>query len=159
MSRDIEAVRRVIEAFEKSDWTEIDVRAGGVRVHLSAEASAAAGAASPAGRRVPAGRPQRTTTDGSVRTEPTASPPAGAHVVHAPCPGIFWRSPQPGAPPFADFGQHVDAGTTMCIVEVMKLMNHVKAGVAGTVVAVLVQDGTPVAKDAPLFAVAVDDVP
>ncbi len=63
--------------------------------------------------------------------------PAGAHVVVSPSPGIFWRSPEPGAPPFADIGDVVDASATVCIVEVMKLMNHVKAGVSGEVVAVL----------------------
>ena len=80
--------------------------------------------------------------------------PAGAHVVVSPSPGILWRSPEPGAPPFADVGDVVDASATVCIVEVMKLMNHVKAGVSGEVVAVYVENGVAVQKGEPLFAIA-----
>jgi acetyl-CoA carboxylase biotin carboxyl carrier protein len=63
------------------------------------------------------------------------------HLVCAPSLGLFWRSPQPGAPHFVDVGQEVDAEDTVCIVEVMKLMNHVKAGVSGTVMAIEPENG------------------
>jgi acetyl-CoA carboxylase biotin carboxyl carrier protein len=84
----------------------------------------------------------------------TIVPPDGAHVVVSPSPGIFWRSPEPGAPPFADVGDTIDASATVCIVEVMKLMNHLKAGVGGTVVAVYGVNGVAVEKGQPLFAIA-----
>ena len=87
----------------------------------------------------------------------TASAPAlptGAHVVVSPSPGILWRSPEPGAPPFADIGDVVDASATVGIVEVMKLMTHVKAGVGGEIVAVCVENGVAVQKGEPLFAIA-----
>ena len=71
----------------------------------------------------------------------------------APSPGIFWRSPEPGLPPFADVGDVVEASATVCIVEVMKLMNHVKAGVAGTVVGVFGDNGVAVQKGQLLFAI------
>jgi biotin carboxyl carrier protein len=74
--------------------------------------------------------------------------------VVAPSPGIFWRSPEPGAPPFADVGDTIDASATVCIVEVMKLMNHLKAEVGGTVVAVYGVNGVAVQKGEPLFAIA-----
>ncbi|RPI05274.1 MAG: acetyl-CoA carboxylase, biotin carboxyl carrier protein, partial [Actinobacteria bacterium] len=77
-----------------------------------------------------------------------------AHVVVSPSPGIFWRSPEPGLPPFADLGLSVDASATVCIVEVMKLMNHVKAGVSGDVVAVYCDNGVAVRKGQALFAIA-----
>jgi acetyl-CoA carboxylase biotin carboxyl carrier protein len=64
--------------------------------------------------------------------------------VTSPSLGLFWRSPQPGAPSFVEVGQQVDAEDTVCIVEVMKLMNHVKAGVSGKVVAILVDNGAMV---------------
>ena len=79
-------------------------------------------------------------------TASATPPPTGAHVVVSPSPGILWRSPEPGAPPFADVGDVVDASATVCIVEVMKLMNHVKAGVSGEVVAVYVENGVAVQK-------------
>ena len=72
----------------------------------------------------------------------------------APSPGIFWRSPEPGLPAFADVGDVVEASATVCIVEVMKLMNHVKAGVSGEVVAVYCDNGVAVQKGQALFAIA-----
>jgi acetyl-CoA carboxylase biotin carboxyl carrier protein len=79
---------------------------------------------------------------------PTSGPTTAAlpdgHRVTSPSLGLFWRSPQPGAPPFVEVGQQVSAEDTVCIVEVMKLMNHVKAGVAGTVVAIPVANGAMV---------------
>jgi acetyl-CoA carboxylase biotin carboxyl carrier protein len=149
VSADHEVIKRIIDAFERSDWAEIDVRAGSVRVHLSADATTA---------RPVAARPSARAESPPAAPEPAAAPPAtfpaGAHAVVSPSPGIFWRAPQPGAPPFADVGDRVAPTTTMCIVEVMKLMTHVKSAVAGTVLAVLVDDGARVDQGDALFAVA-----
>jgi len=151
-----EAIKRVVEAFERSEWTEIDVRWGDVRVHLST--SALDGTAPPpaGGARdaVPSAdrEPAVAAPDGS--TIAADAPPPGAHLVVSPSPGIFWRSPEPGLPPFADVGDAVEASATVCIVEVMKLMNHVKAGAAGTVLAVYGDNGVAVRKGQPLFAIA-----
>jgi acetyl-CoA carboxylase biotin carboxyl carrier protein len=155
-----DAIRRVIDAFERSDWSEIDVRTGDVRVHLSAATASghpATTPSAPADARPPSSdgavTPVATRTPADDPAEPAAVPP-GAEVVASPSPGIFWRSPEPGAPPFADVGDQVGPGTTLCIVEVMKLMNHIKAGMAGEVVAVFAQNGVEVRKGEPLFALA-----
>ena len=81
-----------------------------------------------------------------------AAVPAGSHVVLSPSPGIFWRSPRPGAPPFADVGDDVRSGDTLCIVEVMKLMNHISSEIPGTVVGVYVENGMRVDRGTALFA-------
>ena len=156
MSSDLEVIKAIIDAFERSDWAEIDVRAGSLRVHLSTQAQTLSTPARP-----PAvARTESATSDPAATTAPVpAAPtmaadiPAGAHVVVSPAPGIFWRSPSPGAPPFADVGNEVEAGATVCIVEVMKLMNHVVTDVAGTVVGVYVGNGTRVDLGDALFAV------
>lgn len=162
MSSHLDAIKRVVEAFERSGWSEIDVRSGDVRVHLSTGAVSATPVAEPTGPSRPAGVAATTAVgtgaeyDGAARPE-TASPsdplPAGAHLVVSPSPGIFWRSPEPGAPPFADVGDVVEASATVCIVEVMKLMNHLKAGVRGEVVAVYGENGAAVRKGDPFFAI------
>lgn len=90
---------------------------------------------------------------GASNAEPPV--PAGT-TVNSPTPGIFWRSPSPGAPPFVEVGQRVEPNTTVCIVEVMKLMQQVSAGVAGTVLAVLVQNGGSVEKDQPMVLIDED---
>jgi acetyl-CoA carboxylase biotin carboxyl carrier protein len=152
-SRD--AIRRVVEAFERSDWSEIDVRSGNVRVHLSVSARTGSPATTP-GQPSPAGSADDADSRTDARPDqpaPANPPPTGAHVVVSPSPGIFWRSPEPGRPPFVDLGHSVEASATVCIVEVMKLMNHVKASVGGEVVAVYCENGVAVQKDQALFAI------
>jgi acetyl-CoA carboxylase biotin carboxyl carrier protein len=83
-----------------------------------------------------------------------ASPPAAATAeagyperalrITAPMVGTFYSAPEPGAAPFVARGKRVEAGATLCIIEVMKLMNTLTADVAGKVVDVLVEDGQPV---------------
>jgi acetyl-CoA carboxylase biotin carboxyl carrier protein len=149
----INAIKRVVEAFERSEWSEIDVRSGDLRVHLSKAAPTASLTTTPA-TTAPAGDERMAVEPEPSTTAPVNSPPRGADVVVSPSPGIFWRSPEPGLPPFADVGHTVDASATVCIVEVMKLMNHVKAGVSGEVVAVFCDNGVAVQKGQALFAIA-----
>lgn len=94
-----------------------------------------------------------TTADAPSKSSPRV-PPAllpGSIVVRAPMVGTFYRSPAPGAPPFVEVGQAVDEHTTVCIIEVMKLMNSIPAGTSGRVQQVLVADGAPVDTGAPLI--------
>lgn len=73
----------------------------------------------------------------------TASAPRGSAVT-SPMVGVFYRSPSPGAPPFVSEGDSVTAESTIGIIEVMKLMNPVSAGIAGTVSAFAVPDAQAV---------------
>jgi acetyl-CoA carboxylase biotin carboxyl carrier protein len=77
----------------------------------------------------------------------------GAHVVRAPMVGTFYRAPAPGAAPFVAAGQAVGVDTTVCIIEVMKLMNSIEAGVAGVVKEILVENGAGVEYGTPLVAI------
>jgi len=63
------------------------------------------------------------------------------HEVASPLLGTFYRAPKPGASPFVEVGSQVEEGTVVAIIEVMKLMNTVRAGVRGTVTEILVADG------------------
>ena len=76
--------------------------------------------------------------------------------VMSPSIGIVWRSPKPGAPPFVDVGDAVDAEDTLCIIEVMKLMTHVKAGAAGRVVRFHASNGDTVEYGTPLVDIATE---
>jgi acetyl-CoA carboxylase biotin carboxyl carrier protein len=66
---------------------------------------------------------------------------AGLAVVKAPMVGTFYRAPKPGAPPFVDIGSIVGEHTVVGIVETMKLMNSVSAGISGKIVEICVLDG------------------
>jgi acetyl-CoA carboxylase biotin carboxyl carrier protein len=85
----------------------------------------------------------------------TATAPAvDADAIVAPLPGTFYRAPQPGAPPFVEIGDAVEAETVVGIVETMKLMNPVHAGRVGTVAAILVDNAAAVDAGAPLMRLA-----
>jgi acetyl-CoA carboxylase biotin carboxyl carrier protein len=172
---DREGLDRVMRAFDDGDWDEIHLSADGIELHLSVAAPAgdapypqvsvsrataddvtavpaateltAAAAAGPGSADPGAAGPAAAVPGSAAR-------PAGAVAVAAPCPGIFWRSPRPGAPPYAEVGDDVEAGATLCIVEVMKLMNHVTADCAGTVTEVVASNGVQVERGQILFWLA-----
>jgi acetyl-CoA carboxylase biotin carboxyl carrier protein len=77
--------------------------------------------------------------------------------VPAPLLGNFYAAPRPGDPPFVQPGDTVDEETVIGIIEVMKLMNPIRAGVSGTVVAILAADGTAVDEGQPLLRVRLRD--
>jgi acetyl-CoA carboxylase biotin carboxyl carrier protein len=95
-------------------------------------------------------------------TDPAPEPPpalsgaaaAGAAEIEAPMLGTFYRTESPTHPPFVEVGDRVGADTVVCLIEVMKLMNHIQAGVAGTIVEVLAHSGELVEFGQPLFRVA-----
>lgn len=85
-----------------------------------------------------------------------ASGSSGHHVVAAPSVGVLWRSPEPGAAPFASIGDRLEIGDTICIVEIMKLMNNVATPVAGVLTAVHVENGGSVQAGDPMFSIRQD---
>jgi acetyl-CoA carboxylase biotin carboxyl carrier protein len=78
---------------------------------------------------------------------------SSGHVVKSPMVGTFYRSANPNSAPFVEVGSTVASGATLCIIEAMKLMNEIEADVAGTVKAVLVENGQPVEYGQPLFVI------
>ena len=67
--------------------------------------------------------------------------------------GTFYRAPNPGAKAFADVGQSVSVGDTLCIIEAMKMMNQIESDKAGKIKAILVENGEPVEFGQPLFVI------
>lgn len=88
------------------------------------------------------------------RAASPAAAPAEARTIPAPMPGTFYRAESPGAPPFVEVGAHVEPDTVVCILEVMKMMNSIQAGVSGDVVEVCAEDAQLVEEGEPLFRVA-----
>lgn len=74
-------------------------------------------------------------------------------IVKSPMIGTFYRSANPESPSFAEVGDKITVGQTVCIVEAMKLFNEIESEVSGTIVKVLVENSTPVEFDQPLFVV------
>ena len=147
-------IKALVAAFDASDWGEMSVRIGDTTLELTRTGrppESSAGRAVEAVVVPPAAQPSPVAAaPAAPQADPVVAMTAitGAqdtaidgHLVCAPSLGLFWRSPQPGAPHFVDVGQEVDAEDTVGIVEVMKLMNHVKAGVSGTVMAIEPENG------------------
>jgi acetyl-CoA carboxylase biotin carboxyl carrier protein len=85
--------------------------------------------------------------------EPGAGQAEGLVGVRTPLPGTFYRAPRPGAPPFVEVGSRVEPDTVIAIVETMKLMNSVSAGVTGTVAQILLANAQPAERDAVLMLI------
>lgn len=153
-----EDIKALVSTFEASDWGEMSVRIGDTTLELTRtgrppETSAARSsepvvsppAETPELQGSPAAAPASVISPDPSSTQSAPSSNSNntpdGHLVRAPSLGLFWRSPQPGAPEFVIVGQEVDSEDTVGIVEVMKLMNHVKAGVSGTIMAIEPDNG------------------
>ena len=148
MPLDEKDVREILRLIDESDVDELRVEIDDLSLHV-----VRGGAPPPA--ELPA--PPTRAVGGA---EPT--PPAEAAatdellLVSAPMLGTFYRAEAPGAPPFVDVGARVEAHTIVCLIEVMKMMNAIPAGVTGTVVAVCAENAELVEYGAPLFRVQPD---
>lgn len=174
MSLTARDVQEILRALENSSFDTLDLEMNGVQLHLrrsgapatTADAStggvsARIGAATPQAAAVPAHAP-RTAAIPAQSPAPRMSPDAdglsraGAQPVPAPLLGIFYRAPKPGEPPFVQSGERVSADTIIGIIEVMKLMNSVRAGIAGEVVEISAPNGELVEFGQPLLWVRPD---
>jgi acetyl-CoA carboxylase biotin carboxyl carrier protein len=167
MSLSSQEIKEILEILEASTWDEAQVTIGDVTLTVSKSgngafeapvssapvAPAGAAAAPAASAPSPPPPPAATPASAAAAAPPETSPLDGGHVVDSPSVGIFWRAPEPGAPPFVEVGDEVEVGATMCIVEVMKLMNYVVADVAGTIRAIHCANGDAVEHATPLFTI------
>jgi acetyl-CoA carboxylase biotin carboxyl carrier protein len=144
-----EELLRIIEIIRAADgFAEFHLKIGDVELDLrKAGASVAPAATAPtAGAPTAASRaaPQVAAKPATAKRAATTDFAPGAMLIKSPMVGTFYRRPEPGAKPFIEVGQKVDADTTVCIIEVMKLFNSIPAGTAGTVTHILVNDAEPV---------------
>ena len=144
---DIRKVKKLIELLEESNIDEIEIKEGEESVRISrngAQAMTMAARAAPV-YAAPAPPPP------AAPTPPAAV--SAAHSLHSPMVGTFYRSPSPTSASFVEVGQAVKVGDVVCIVEAMKMMNQIEADKAGTITAILVENGEPVEFDQPLFSI------
>ena len=152
---DIRKVKKLIELLEESNIDEIEIKEGEESVRISRNGAQSAIAA---GLAYAAQPPPLPVAPAPVAAAPApavapATPVSAGHVVKSPMVGTFYRSPSPSSPSFAEVGQNVKVGDVICIVEAMKMMNQIEADKAGTIEAILVENGEPVEFDQPLFSI------
>ncbi len=158
---DLEALLR---EFEASDLVEMHLLAGKFELYLSHDrdgqpdfgisAASAIVPAQPAPTATASQNVQPLLTGAAVAASANAIVADGHTVVRAPYLGIFYRAPKPGAPNLVEVGDTVEAGTDLCLVEVMKLFTAVCAEARGVIAQVFAQDGETVSEGQPLFALA-----
>ena len=89
----------------------------------------------------------------AVAATPAPAEVASGHVVKSPMVGTFYRSSSPGAKPFVEIGSVVKEGETICIIEAMKILNEIEADKAGTVTAIMMENGQAVEYGQPLLVI------
>ena len=151
---DIRKIKKLIELVEESGIAELEITEGeeSVRIHRGPTGVQAPMNYSFAVPHAPqmAPPPAAPIAEAPAAVEPAA--PEG-HVVKSPMVGTFYRASSPTAKPFAEVGQQVKVGDTLCIVEAMKMMNQIEADKAGVVKAILVENQDPVEFDQPMFII------
>jgi len=153
---DIRKVKKLIELLEESGIDEIEIKEGeeSVRISRTSNAVKQMFAAAPYAQ-VPVAAPAPVAAPIApvAQAAPVEEGPNG-HKVTSPMVGTFYRSSSPEAKPFAEVGQTVKAGDTICIIEAMKMMNQIEADVSGVIQAIMVDNADPVEFDQPLFVIA-----
>ena len=120
-----EDVREILRIIDESELDELQIEMPGFKLHVRRSATPA-----------------------------TAVPVAAGDAIPAPMLGTFYRASAPGEKPFVEVGDEVQPDTVVCLIEVMKMMNAIPAGVSGTITAVCAENAALVEFGAPLFRVA-----
>jgi len=149
---DIRKVKKLIELLEQSNINELEINEGDESVRISRGATAVTYAAAPAPAPV-AAAPAPVAAPAAVEAAAPASEELAGHAVKSPMVGTFYASPAPDSPPFITVGQTVAAGDVICIIEAMKMMNQIEADKAGTIGAILIEDGEAVEFDQPIVTI------
>ncbi|WP_137818539.1 acetyl-CoA carboxylase biotin carboxyl carrier protein [Pseudomonas sp. 2FG] len=150
---DIRKVKKLIELLEESGIDELEIREGEESVRISRH-----------GKQPQFAAPQMYAAPAPVPVAAAAPAPAAeaaapaaaklnGNVVRSPMVGTFYRTPAPTSPAFVEIGQSVKKGDILCIVEAMKMMNHIEAETSGVIESILVENGQPVEYDQPLFTI------
>jgi acetyl-CoA carboxylase biotin carboxyl carrier protein len=149
---DLRKLKKLIDLVEESGISELEITEGEEKVKIVKGGLAVV---------APAAQVAPVHGLGGATESRAAAPVPGApdeaeqegHVLKSPMVGTFYRAPSPDAAPFAEVGQTVKEGQTICIIEAMKLMNEIEADASGVVKAILVENGQPVEYGQPLFVI------
>jgi acetyl-CoA carboxylase biotin carboxyl carrier protein len=150
MQVDPELVRQLALLLDESNLTEIEVQDGERRIKVARNVAIAAAPAFVAAAPAAAPAPVATAAHAPAVADVAAEHPG---TVKSPMVGTAYLAAEPGAKHFCAVGDRVSAGQTILIVEAMKVMNQIPAPRAGTVSAILVENGQPVEYDQPLIVV------
>lgn len=159
MQIDIHKIAKLIELVSNSDVSEINLKQGEEELKITrqkevVQAVQSVVAAAPIAQApvVAPAAPAAAPAPAAPAAAPAASAtPNEAKLMKSPMVGTFYRSASPTASPFVEVGASVKEGDTLCIIEAMKMMNQIQADRAGVIKKILVENGSTVEFDQPLF--------
>ncbi|MCE5181128.1 MAG: acetyl-CoA carboxylase biotin carboxyl carrier protein [Betaproteobacteria bacterium] len=150
---DLRKVKKLIDLVSESGIAELEITEGEETVRISRHGQMQPQMmmypqqmANPMQGYAPAAAP-------AVEAAPAVAAQPEGHIVKSPMVGTFYRSSSPGAKPFVEVGQSVNAGDTLCIIEAMKLLNEIEADQGGVIKAILIENGQPVEYGEPLYII------
>ena len=146
---DIDFIREVVTIVEESGIGELEIEEEGVRIRVAKVGGHVQIAAGP--------MPMQQAMPQTVPAADEAEEPVDSNLyeITAPMVGTFYRAPSPESPAFVRVGDDIDAGTVVCILESMKVMNEIKAGASGKVVEICVENAQAVEFGQPLLKLKV----
>jgi acetyl-CoA carboxylase biotin carboxyl carrier protein len=147
MQVDVGLVRQLAELLDETSLTEIEVEHGDRKIRVARKA------ASMQAPQYYAPPPSAPTVAAPTAIEAPSAPAVSANALKSPMVGTVYLAAEPGTAPFISVGKTVNVGDTLLIVEAMKVMNPITATSAGTIKAVLVENGQPVEYDQPLVVI------
>jgi acetyl-CoA carboxylase biotin carboxyl carrier protein len=144
---DLRKLKTLIDLVSDSNVSELEITEaeGTVRIVKSAPA--------PVAMVTQMAAPAPVAVAAPVAAAPVVEAAPAGHIVKSPMVGTFYRSSSPGAKSFAEVGQQVKEGETICIIEAMKILNEIEADKAGTITKILAENGQAVEYGAPLFII------
>lgn len=153
ITMDMRKIKKLIELIQSTGVAEIEIREGeeSVRITREVQTQKTAPMYMPVGNYAP----PPVEAKSEITSTPSATPDIAAHkhTVKSPMVGTVYLSSTPGAKSFVEIGQSVKAGDVLCLIEAMKMFNQIEADKSGTITARLVDNGTPVEFNQPLFVI------
>jgi acetyl-CoA carboxylase biotin carboxyl carrier protein len=153
MALNHEDIREILRIIDESPLEELRIESEGFSLHVRRGAGTQSTPSPTEPLSLPAPRARESARESEAVPASAPDEHDGELTIAAPMLGTFYRAEGPGQRPFVEVGSQVEPDTIVCIIEVMKLMNSVPAGVAGTIVEVCPEDAEFVEYGGPLFRV------
>lgn len=155
MQIDIHKIAKLIEIVSKSDVSEINLKQGEEELKITREKAVVQAVSTvipaPVATPVVAAAPAPAAAPAAPAVPAAEAAVDASKLMKSPMVGTFYRSASPTASPFVEVGASVKEGDTLCIIEAMKMMNQIQADRAGVIKKILVENGSAVEFDQPLF--------
>lgn len=156
---DIRKIKKLIELIEESEISEIEIQEGEESVRISRDKRALQPEVPNAVTQMPHAAGSTRVSDVVVPSQPAPAAPEpvakqdDGNVITSPMVGVFYYAPSPESEPYVHLNQQINVGQTLCVIEAMKMMNHIESEIAGKVIKIFPENGQPVEYGQALFLI------